>query len=109
MKVGFIGLGNVGGKLAKSLLRNKFDLTVRDIDQNLTKSFIVFFNLAEGFLPATTNGNFTFLNNLIKNKAASSLSKTSKLPWKRAKSPLPNLALTSKLAWKGLIIETKEV
>ena len=40
MKVGFIGLGNVGGKLAGSLLRNKFDLTVRDLDQDLTKSFI---------------------------------------------------------------------
>ena len=40
MKVGFIGLGNVGGKLAGSLLRNKFDLTVRDLDQNLTKPFV---------------------------------------------------------------------
>ena len=40
MKIGFIGLGNVGGKLAGSLLRNKFDLTVRDLDQNLTKPFI---------------------------------------------------------------------
>ena len=40
MKVGFIGLGNVGGKLAGSLIRNKFDLTVRDLDKNLTKSFI---------------------------------------------------------------------
>ena len=39
MKIGFIGLGNVGGKLANSLLRNKFDLTVRDLDQNLIKSF----------------------------------------------------------------------
>ena len=39
MKVGFIGLGNVGGKLAGSLLRNSFDLTVRDLDENLTKSF----------------------------------------------------------------------
>ena len=39
MKVGFIGLGNVGGKLANSLLRNKFDLTVKDLDQNLTKPF----------------------------------------------------------------------
>ena len=39
MKVGFIGLGNVGGKLAKSLLRNKFDLTVRDLDNNLADSF----------------------------------------------------------------------
>ncbi len=39
MKVGFIGLGNVGGKLAGSLLRNKFDLTVIDLDKKLTKSF----------------------------------------------------------------------
>ena len=30
MKIGFIGLGNVGGKLAGSLLRNGFDLTVRE-------------------------------------------------------------------------------
>ena len=39
MKVGFIGLGNVGGKLARSLLRNNFDLTVRDLDKNLTQTF----------------------------------------------------------------------
>ena len=39
MKIGFIGLGNVGGKLAGSLLRNKLDLTVRDLDENLTKEF----------------------------------------------------------------------
>ena len=39
MKIGFIGLGNVGGKLANSLLRNKFDLTVRDLEENLTKDF----------------------------------------------------------------------
>ncbi|MYF08618.1 MAG: NAD(P)-dependent oxidoreductase, partial [Rhodospirillaceae bacterium] len=32
MKIGFIGLGNVGGKLAGSLLRNGFDLAVRDLD-----------------------------------------------------------------------------
>ena len=38
MKVGFIGLGNVGGKLADSLLRNKFDLTVIDLDSSLTKN-----------------------------------------------------------------------
>ena len=40
MKVGFIGLGNVGGKLAGSLLRNKFDLTVKDLEQNLTKPLV---------------------------------------------------------------------
>ena len=39
MKIGFIGLGNVGGKLAGSLLRNKFDLTVKDLDSKLTKDF----------------------------------------------------------------------
>ena len=39
MKIGFIGLGNVGGKLAGSLIRNKFNLTVRDLDKNVTKPF----------------------------------------------------------------------
>ena len=39
MKIGFIGLGNVGGKLSGSLLRNKFDLTVRDLDNSLTNDF----------------------------------------------------------------------
>ena len=33
MKIGFIGLGNVGGKLAGSLLRNGFDLVVRDLER----------------------------------------------------------------------------
>jgi len=40
MKIGFIGLGNVGGKLAGSLLRNGFDLTVHDLDDALVRSFI---------------------------------------------------------------------
>ena len=39
MKIGFIGLGNVGGKLAGSLIRNNFDVTVRDIDESLTNEF----------------------------------------------------------------------
>ena len=39
MKIGFVGLGNVGGKLVSSLIRNKFDLTVRDLDENLMRSF----------------------------------------------------------------------
>jgi len=29
MKIGFIGLGNIGGKLAESILRNGFHLMVR--------------------------------------------------------------------------------
>ncbi len=40
MKVGFIGLGNVGAKLAGSLLRNDFDLTVRDIDRDAAKTLV---------------------------------------------------------------------
>ena len=39
MKIGFIGLGNVGGKLAGSLHRNKFDLTVYDLDGAITNQF----------------------------------------------------------------------
>ena len=40
MKVGFIGLGNVGSKLAGSLLRNGVDLTVRDLDKTLAQPFL---------------------------------------------------------------------
>lgn len=40
MKVGFIGLGNVGGKLAGSLLRNGIDLMVRDLNPELVQSFV---------------------------------------------------------------------
>lgn len=40
MKIGFIGLGNVGGKLAGSLLRNDIDLTVRDLDRSVAQPFL---------------------------------------------------------------------
>ena len=40
MKIGFIGLGNVGGKLAGSLLRNGFELHVRDLDQDTAKPLL---------------------------------------------------------------------
>jgi 3-hydroxyisobutyrate dehydrogenase len=39
MKVGFIGLGNVGGKLAGSLLRNGVELMVHDLDPALVADF----------------------------------------------------------------------
>ena len=38
MKIGFIGLGNVGGKLAGSLIRNGIDLSVRDLNLDLVKN-----------------------------------------------------------------------
>jgi 3-hydroxyisobutyrate dehydrogenase len=40
LKVGFIGLGNIGGKLAGSLLRNGVDLTVRDLDADVAQPFL---------------------------------------------------------------------
>ncbi len=39
-RVGFIGLGNVGGKLAGSLLRNGVDLVVRDLDRDAGRRFV---------------------------------------------------------------------
>ena len=39
-RVGFIGLGNVGGKLAGSLLRNGVDLFVRDLDRAAAQPFL---------------------------------------------------------------------
>ena len=35
MKIGFIGLGNVGGKLSGSLMRNGHDVAVHDLDPSL--------------------------------------------------------------------------
>lgn len=40
MKVGFVGLGNVGSKLAGSLLRNGHDLTVFDLDAAKMDDFV---------------------------------------------------------------------
>ncbi|MFK8046962.1 MAG: NAD(P)-dependent oxidoreductase [Halioglobus sp.] len=40
VKVGFIGLGNVGSKLCGTLLRNNFDLTVLDLDEDLVADFV---------------------------------------------------------------------
>ena len=38
--IGFIGLGNVGGKLAGSLIRNQFEATVRDLNPDITAPFL---------------------------------------------------------------------
>ena len=40
VKVGFIGLGNVGAKLAGSLLRNGIDLSVRDLNRKIAQPFL---------------------------------------------------------------------
>ncbi|WP_428670399.1 NAD(P)-dependent oxidoreductase, partial [Roseibium sp.] len=40
MRVGFIGLGNVGGKLAGSILRNGYELSVLDLNEDLMEAFL---------------------------------------------------------------------
>jgi 3-hydroxyisobutyrate dehydrogenase len=40
MRVGFVGLGNVGAKLAGSLLRNGHDLMVHDLNQDFVAEFV---------------------------------------------------------------------
>ncbi len=39
MKIGFIGLGNVGGKLANNLIKSRYKIIVRDLDAKLSKKF----------------------------------------------------------------------
>ncbi|RBI72359.1 NAD(P)-dependent oxidoreductase [Roseovarius sp. TE539] len=49
MQVGFVGLGNVGGKLSGSLLRNDIGISVHDLDPELVKTFV-----ARGAIPGTS-------------------------------------------------------
>ena len=39
MKIGFVGLGNVGGKLANNLLENNFQISVLDKNHILMEEF----------------------------------------------------------------------
>jgi len=49
LRIGFIGLGNVGGQLAGNLLRHGIELTVRDLDPQRVASFV-----ARGAKPASS-------------------------------------------------------
>lgn len=49
LKIGFVGLGNVGAKLAGSLLRNGFDVYVRDLNPDFMEAFV-----ARGAKPTLT-------------------------------------------------------
>ncbi|MGH1577597.1 NAD(P)-dependent oxidoreductase [Planktotalea sp.] len=48
MKVGFIGLGNVGGKLSGSLLRNGVELRVHDLNADLVEKSVALGAIAGG-------------------------------------------------------------
>ena len=60
MNIGFIGLGNVGSKLAGSLLRNQFALMVRDLHTDLVDTMI-----AKGAKAATSPRAMTQTCDLI--------------------------------------------
>ena len=49
MKIGFIGLGNVGGKLSGSLIRNGMDVHIHDLDQDLVQNFVAMGGTDGGF------------------------------------------------------------
>ena len=70
MKVGFIGLGNVGGKLAGSLLRNGFDLAVHDLDAGRVAAFAER-GAADGGGPATMMRNADVVITCLPSPAAS--------------------------------------
>ena len=40
MRIGFIGLGNVGFKLANSIIESGFDLLINDLDKNAGRPLI---------------------------------------------------------------------
>jgi len=40
VNVGFIGLGNIGSRIAKNILKGGFKLFVNDLDQNISKNWI---------------------------------------------------------------------
>ena len=40
MKIGFVGLGNVGSKLAGSLLRNGYEVMVKDLNETFVADFV---------------------------------------------------------------------
>ncbi len=60
MRVGFIGLGNVGAKLAGSIQRNGFDLVVRDLERSAAEPF-----LAAGALWADSNRELASMCDLV--------------------------------------------
>ena len=60
MKIGFIGLGNVGGKLANNLLKSRYRLIVRDLDLKLSEKF-----KKKGAVIATSPKNLAEMSDVI--------------------------------------------
>ena len=70
MQVGFIGLGNVGGKLSGSLLRNGVSLQVHDLDEVLVEAFVAT-GAKNGVSPAEMMQSCDIVITCLPNPAAS--------------------------------------
>ncbi len=70
MKIGFIGLGNVGAKLAGSLLRNGHDLTVHDLNPVMMQPFLDQ-GAKQGETPAQMTANCDLMITCLPNPVAS--------------------------------------
>ncbi len=70
MKVGFVGLGNVGGKLAGSLLRNGTDLAVHDLDADRVTQMLAA-GAKDGLSPASMMQNCDVVITCLPSPAAS--------------------------------------
>lgn len=79
MRIGFIGLGNVGGKLSGSLLRNGIDLEVYDLDADLVDGFVAK-GARRGDGPAQMMQNCDAVITSLPNPAASDMVMQQMLP-----------------------------
>lgn len=79
MKIGFIGLGNVGGKLSGSLLRNGLNLSVHDINIDFVADFIAR-GARDGVSPAMLMQTCDVVITCLPNPAASDAVVTEMLP-----------------------------
>lgn len=79
MRVGFIGLGNVGGKLSGSLLRNGVDVVVHDLDAGLV-SAKVSAGATDGASPAEMMKSCDAVITCLPSPAASDAVMTQMLP-----------------------------
>ena len=70
MKVGFIGLGNVGGKLSGSLLRNGIDLSVHDLNADFVAAKVAM-GAKDGKSPADLMQNCDVVITCLPSPAAS--------------------------------------
>lgn len=61
MKAGLIGLGNMGGRIAKSLLKQGIELTVFDVNTDVMKEFEVLGAKTVHSLPELTENNECFI------------------------------------------------